>query len=162
MFTDNDYCCPRGTFDASPCWCPRASCPSRRPCGLPRAVEAFLLIEAQRENTSEAVMIAWPNCSCRAIWGPGGSWWNVSALLAGQTLNLFYRYRCFSQPCLDKTHQRLYIKAQPLLVNIPFPYWRPPETVDVGLKSEWGCLIGSGDGILHECMPMFDSFICDA
>ena len=30
MFTDNDYCCPRGTFDASPCWCPRASCPSRR------------------------------------------------------------------------------------------------------------------------------------
>lgn len=41
--------------------------PQEGPCGLPRAVEAFLLIEAQRENTSEAVMIAWPNCSCRAI-----------------------------------------------------------------------------------------------
>jgi hypothetical protein len=67
----------------------------------------------------------------------------MNPLLAGHTLNLFYRYRCFSQPCLDKTHQGLYIKTQPLLVNIPFPYWRPPETVDVGLKSDsWDLRMG--------------------
>jgi hypothetical protein len=33
-----------------------------------------------RVKTSEAWLMAWPNCSWSARWGPGGSWWHVSVM----------------------------------------------------------------------------------